>query len=118
MELLPIDYTKNNCIYHQIKRDDKRALYSITYKENPDLIVGYDVFKVKIFPSFTFPGTNKISPEKEGLPWSEAFGSFAFSYSTLKAAEEKYEELNILSQEKRGRKKKNHNQQMESQDDD
>jgi hypothetical protein len=103
--LLEKDFEKGQYRYQQIKRDDKRAIYSQTYKP-ANKIVGYEVFRIRIGNEFTFPGTTTVCPSKEQYPSNESFGGCAWSYCTLKAAGKKYDELlNFQPKTKRERKK-------------
>lgn len=90
-EKLKESYSKKNCDYTLVKRNDKAAIYSMKYK-NTDLIVGYDVFMVKIQPEIKWPN-GTVSPSKEAFPCSESWGVWAFSYDKLETAENKYDEI-------------------------
>ena len=91
MELLKETYNKNGTFYTLVKRNNKAAIYS--QKDSDGLLIGYEVFEVKIQPSFIFPGTSTVNPEKERFPGNEDFGKFAWSYCTETKALEKYNEI-------------------------
>lgn len=91
MELLKETYTKNGTVYNLVNRNDKAAIYS--QKDLNGLLIGFEVFEVKIQKAFQFPGTTKINPEKEKFPGNEDFGHFAYSYITKETAMKKYLEL-------------------------
>jgi hypothetical protein len=91
MELLKETYIKNGTNYNLIKRNDKAAIYS--QKDSSGLLIGFEVFKIKIQKSFQFPGTTIINPEKQKFPGNEDFGHFAWSYITEPVAMKKFDEL-------------------------
>ena len=68
----------NRTIYKLERHDSGIAMYSLSYKEYPDKIIGFDVFVV--------------NPDRF-LPRDEDYGRSAFSWSTKDAAEKCFEEL-------------------------
>jgi hypothetical protein len=80
------------CIRTLIKRNENIAVYSLRYTENPDLIVGYDIFKIQISPQEIVFGKNY--EERETYPSNGQYGTSAWSYTTLEAVDKKYGELN------------------------
>lgn len=90
MKLLPITLTRRGVYYSQVKRSKTAALYSLRY-EPAGPIIGYDAFKVQCIGESVFRG--KTMPPYEKFPADSDYGSSAFSYSTIEAAEKKYTEI-------------------------
>lgn len=85
MQLLPEVLKKNGMTLKQIKRNDKKALYSVTMgDEGP--IVGYEVWNIVVRPAEEAFG--KSYPDRESPPSNEDFGSTAWSFSSRERAEQ------------------------------
>lgn len=84
------DFSKQGCIYHQEALKGNIAMYSLKYDQKGPTI-GFDVWKVPEVGVMVLDGK---SIETGGLiPGSGAWGSSAWSYSTRKLAETKFNEL-------------------------
>jgi len=91
-EKLPEQIRKHGNDYKLVKRNDKAAMYA--QYTNEGLHIGYEVFIVKVNPSFTFPN-GTVNPAKEAFPYDEAFGNWAWCYMPKNEAEalERYDEI-------------------------
>jgi hypothetical protein len=77
MRLLPTELSMNGLWLKQVKRNDKKALYSVQL-EPKGLITGYEVWDV-------------VSNTKtELLPNNEDFGKTAWSWCSLEQAEKQF----------------------------
>jgi hypothetical protein len=94
MKPLPLRLLRRGVYYERIKRTPQAAIYALRY-EPEGRIVGYDVFKVVIRPGRVFPPPRNAKPPEpyEEFPYDERFGSTAWSYTTEKAALEKFDAL-------------------------
>jgi hypothetical protein len=90
MKPLPEKIHRNGVYYEQIKRTDRAALYSMRYEQR-GTIIGFDVFRIIRQGGGLFKG--KLYPPYEQFPPNTAYGSTAFSFTTLEAAEKKYSEI-------------------------
>jgi hypothetical protein len=90
MKPLPEKIHRNGVYYEQVKRSDKAALYSLMYEQGGK-IIGFDVFRIIRQGGSLFKG--KLYPPYEQFPPNTAYGSTAFSFTTLEASEEKFLEL-------------------------
>jgi len=92
-------YKKNNTSYTLVKRNDKAAMYKQFLPDG--LHIGYEVFIIKVQPEFRFPN-GVVNPTKEKFPGNNDFGKIAWSFKTIKCAEERYSEITngILRPEK------------------
>lgn len=88
-EKLKEKYHKNGTDYELVKRNDLAAMYKQFLN---GVQIGYEVFVVKIQPSFTFPN-GTINPSKEGFPSNENFGKTAWSFNSIEKSNERYEEI-------------------------
>lgn len=91
MKILPLEIKKRGCLYKQVKRTSKVALYSLCYEKGKPPI-GFDVFRVRISRETTFQG--RLYPPSEIFPSDTNYGQYAWSYTTEETANKKYEELN------------------------
>jgi len=89
---LPVDFKKYGNLYHQIKREKHKALYSVI---QGDRIEGFEVIRVKVSPAteFTLSGNTVKLKEKELYPTAEQFGKMGWFYMEKANAEAKYESL-------------------------
>jgi|GEM_PF-2739509 hypothetical protein len=78
---------RKGVFYEQVKRTDGAALYSLRYAEGGP-IIGFDVFKVHRQGESHFKGNTY--PSYERFPRDSDYGSSAFSFNSLKAAEKKF----------------------------
>lgn len=85
--------TKNQVLYELIKRNDDFAIFSLKYPnaEDPKKIVGYNTIIIQKYPEQYI--REKLYPPREKFPHKETWEKKAWSYSTLEAAEKKYNEL-------------------------
>jgi hypothetical protein len=90
MNKLQKTLTRKGVYYSQVKRTSKAALYSLRY-EPGGRIIGYDAFKVCQRGERVLKG--KTLARGEQFPADKNYGSKAFSYSTMEAAERKFDEL-------------------------
>ena len=81
MKTLPNKTRKNGFDYDQVIRGAGYALYEQTVSENEHY---FELFEIRIRPERVIKG--KILEAKEAFPNDEAFGSWAWTYSTLKEA--------------------------------
>ena len=80
---LPKNFKKEKIFYDFIQREKKFVMYSLRYPDSDKKIVGYDIFKIR----------NDFICNKERMPFNSAWGEKAWSYTTLKSAQEKFKEL-------------------------
>ena len=99
MKPLPLKIKRRGVFYEQVRRTDNAAIYSLRY-EDGGRIIGHDVFKVRQVGERCFHGN--IIPPYEQFPPDEAFGAWAWSYTTLQAADAKYNELIFEEEKKQG----------------
>lgn len=103
-EKLPEYKFKNGYVYHQIKRNDKAAIYEQSVEKDCDgvvgLIVGYEVFKIIVGKPYSLVqkhGNKKGQvynyPAAEKFPSNEDGGKTLWCYDTLQEAMKKFEEL-------------------------
>ena len=85
--LLPV-ILKNHRCHTQILRGKRSLIYRREVTPETEC---FDVFLIKIGKSKTIFG--KQIPERELYPTPEDFGSWAWSYHTLKRAIEKFEKV-------------------------
>lgn len=78
MKILPIHYKKRGFENHQVIRSDKVAIYA---RWRNDILVAYEVFKIKVMDDFELQG-NKIEGGEQ-TPSDESFGKTAWSYNTM-----------------------------------
>ncbi|MDD5674862.1 MAG: hypothetical protein PHC61_11900 [Chitinivibrionales bacterium] len=97
---LPETFGKPGVVYGRVKRSASHAIYAIQYDEAGP-VVGYDVVVARVEPEIAFIAdgehrerilTGKL---KEYYPESESWGRRAWSYTTLDAAESKFQELKL-----------------------
>lgn len=88
MKPLPKIMQKNGFTYLQVQRGDNSCIYAQGVSE---IILGYEVFLIKITPSRQFKG--KLIDAHERFPHNEAFGRSAWSFSSYEEALEKFHEL-------------------------
>lgn len=89
MKELQTERRKNGFRYIQIRRGDKSFVYGQYL--NTDLI-GFEVFERRVSKEHTAPNGIHFE-EAEIFPHDEAFGLWAWSYSTQSKAMQKFEEL-------------------------
>ena len=85
---LPENIRKNGFDYTQVRRGQRSFVFRQHATPKLDY---YEVFLIKIRPAGEVFG--KWQPAKERFPGNEDFGNWAWSYSTIEAAMQKYEEL-------------------------
>lgn len=83
-------FVKRNVLYQQIQVKNDVALYSLSYPHETR-IIGFDVFRLSKVGERVFDGKTVVCGG--GIPGSEAYGTSAWSYTTQKAAETKFNEL-------------------------
>jgi len=90
-EKLPETIHKHGNDYKLVKRNDKAAMYE---QYCNDLLIGYEVFIVKVNPEFKWPN-GTVNSAKEAFPHDEAFGTWAWCYMAKerKEADLRYEEI-------------------------
>lgn len=100
METVKLDekIVRKRCWYRQIERTGQVAIYSMAYSDNGP-IVGYDLFIIKIGNPHTFPNGIAVG-KRELFPHDEAFGSYAWSYTTYQRAKEHFDKLVVEQREK------------------
>ncbi len=81
MKILPQNIRKNGFDYDQVIRGAGYALYEQTVSENERY---YELFEIRIRPEREFRG--ELLEAREAFPHNEAFGSWAWTYPTLKEA--------------------------------
>lgn len=91
MKLLSNEIHKNGYTYLQCFRGEKSAMYRQVDKEDPSKVYAYEVFKLKINKGGERFG--QVFDDSEAFPNDEAFGKWAWTYSTLTNAIEKFREL-------------------------
>lgn len=88
---LPETKRKNGCVYRQVQRSDRTAMYSLSHTDGGRTI-GYEVFKIKNTPA----GTDHRGIKHEAcehFPSNEEFGSIAWAFTTREFAQVKYDQL-------------------------
>ena len=88
MEKLPEIIKKNNYEYHQLKRNDKAALYSQNLPGG-ELPIAYEAFEIRFLKEGTavIGGVTINYVEKELFPSDEEFGKTAWSFQKFENAE-------------------------------
>ena len=89
IQKLPEQLTRVGNQYQLFKRGNQTLVYAEVNSEGKHL--AYEVFQIKIQKAGEMFG--KWYPARERFPGSEAFGKWAWSYSTMEAAQVKFEEL-------------------------
>lgn len=92
MKTLPLKLKRRGVFYDQVKRSEAAAIYSLRHNAG-GRIVGYDVYRVLCRGEHAFKGKNY--PTAERVPWDREWGQRAWSFTALKAAEEKFSELSF-----------------------
>ena len=90
MQLLKENIRKNGYDYILLERGEKAFIYE-QWDDEDKFIVAYEVFRLKISKAKEVFGD--IMPEREVFPGNEDFGVWAWSYSNLEKAYEKYYRL-------------------------
>lgn len=98
IKLLSTEFKKLGVLYKQVKREKYCAIYSLSYTDDVEHIIGFDVVAVQSYtPDYESPFFANRTGEKwesiETYPTSESFGSKAWSFDSLEDAEKKFEEL-------------------------
>ena len=88
MKELAKSFTKWNWNFTQIKREGKVALYSKTKKGHT--FPTYEVIIIQVRKAETLP-RGVFYPERESFPYSEQWGTYGWSYSTLSDAEKGFQ---------------------------
>lgn len=97
MELLPEKIKRKDFIYELEKRGTKALIYRQIDDED-NYIVAYEVFKIKVDkPKIVF---GIQLNEREVFPANEDFGKWAWSCSSRERAEQKFQYLESLSDDK------------------
>lgn len=96
MKILPTQYSKQGFDNYQIVRNEHAAIYA---RWRNEILVGYEVIKIKIGKDFQF---NEIRFEGgEQLPSNESFGLWAWSFMSqpdyLQALDKAYQKFHKLS---------------------
>ena len=91
MMSLEVSFTKNFIRYDRIMRDGNVCIYSLRYLDNLERIVGYDVFEVQPAGSYEIKGM--MIEADESMPGKNSYGSKAWSYCSLEAAQKKFDSL-------------------------
>ena len=93
MELLPEKIKRKGFIYELEKRGTKSLIYRQVDDED-NLIVAYEVFKIKVDKPKVVFGIQLN--EREVFPANEDFGKWAWSCSRRERAEQKFQYLESL----------------------
>ncbi len=88
MKPLPQIMRKNGFTYIQVHRGEISCIYAQGVSE---IILGYEVFLIKITPSHHFKG--KLIDAHERFPHNEAFGRWAWTFLSYEEALERFNEL-------------------------
>jgi hypothetical protein len=96
MELLPENIKRKGFFYELEKRGTKTLIYRQIDDED-NIIVGYEVFKIKVDKPKVVFGIQLN--EREVFPANEDFGKWAWSCSTRERAEQKFQYLESLVEE-------------------
>ena len=101
LKILPLTLKKGGCLYTQISRTDKAAIYqrmNIKYPED----ISYEVFKIQIInrkkvdlPELNFKMDARIY---EKFPSDSDFGKNAWASYSLEWVKEKFDLLNTVFQ--------------------
>lgn len=83
-------FTKNGFSYKLMKRSAKKAIYA-QYLDN--LLVGYEVIKIRVHPPRYNHFLGRHEPESEIYPSNEEWGKWAWTERTI---EEAYERFKLL----------------------
>lgn len=81
MKNLPLKIRKNGFNYFQVIRGGGYALYEQRISENERY---YELFEIRIRPERELNG--ELLEAREAFPHDEAFGSWAWTYPTLREA--------------------------------
>lgn len=83
-------FSQNPLTYKQLKRTETVALYERSFEGK---VKDYEVFRIKVLPKGA-QIFNAVNPDDlEQYPGASSFGKWAWSISSLKRAEEVFEEL-------------------------
>lgn len=96
MELLPENIKRKGFFYELEKRGTKTLIYRQIDDED-NIIVGYEVFKIKVDKPKVVFGIQLN--EREVFPANEDFGKWAWSCSSRERAERKFQYLESLVEE-------------------
>lgn len=91
MRELEINIRKNQFDYKQVAATEKAYIYSQSFK-GTDKVLAYEVFERRENKPYTIAG-NEISAAV-AFPHNEAFGQWAFVYTSFEKAQVKFSELN------------------------
>lgn len=98
IKTLPLKLRKNGFDYTQVLRGRRTCIYAQTVSKE---ITYYEVFHIKISPKKIICG--HTIEERERFPHDEAFGYWAWTFSTWERALEKYNQIEYgRNQDKRG----------------
>lgn len=86
--ILPEEFSQNGFEFKEIERKKDIAIFA-QHKSNG--LVGYEVIKINKHEGYEIAG-NKIEPA-EIYPSAQQWGTFGWTYSTLKEAKEKFNKL-------------------------
>lgn len=86
---LPFVLKKNSFKYTQLHRGSRSCIYEQRVSEKTRY---YEVFLIRLSQEKLLPN-GKILPVKEKFPADEDFGTWAWTYPTLQAAQRKFNEL-------------------------
>ena len=87
---LEMEIRKNGHVYKLITRSKNRAIYS---QSDSNRLIAYEVFKIFIRGERYSEILKRVIPPTERFPSNESFGKTAWTFSNLKPAMEKYNEL-------------------------
>lgn len=87
---LPGEISKNGYLYILVQREERKAIYKQTYK---DILVGYEVFKIRIQRARFSHMLGRSIPECERFPCNEDFGRTAWSCRDLNSALIRYNNI-------------------------
>ena len=90
MNTLPEKFNFAGSCYRLVTRNDKAAVYSLSYPPS-ERTIGFDTFTIHRRAPRIIKG--KLIAGGEGLPRPEDYGYSAWSYGTLEAAMQKYRAL-------------------------
>ncbi|HLN22272.1 MAG TPA: hypothetical protein VK213_14350 [Bacteroidales bacterium] len=91
MRRLPEEFVRNGFRYNLVRRAENKAIYSQTFR---NIVVGYEVFKIRIMRARFNKVFEVDEPDQERYPCNEDFGRHkAWSTFTLEEALAWYQEL-------------------------
>lgn len=90
MKRLPFEVSRNGYRYILVRRSENTAVFCQTYQ---NVVVGYEVFKIRVMRARFNKFLNAMDPDKERFPCNEDFGKTAWTKFTIEEANLKYNQL-------------------------